>query len=153
MFHARNAQGSVRFLRAKEPFGKQPLSEGRNSGTFSRTVPKQRLEVPIRTPKPWYRRQTDTWYVCLRGKQIPLAKGKRSKREADEAFHRLMAMSAVDCGPPAQAAKDRRMPSTHRQRKVEVMQFSDDGHWLVFFVNGVLNIVNVADLLGDPESI
>jgi len=44
----------------------------------------------MRSPKPWYRTQTDTWYVCLGGKQIPLAKGKRSKREADEAFHRLM---------------------------------------------------------------
>ena len=59
----------------------------------------------MRTPKPWYRRQTDTWYVCLRGKQVPLAKGKRSKREADEAFHRLMTLSAVDCGPTGQGAK------------------------------------------------
>lgn len=59
----------------------------------------------MRTPKPWYRRQTDTWYVCLRGKQIPLAKGKRSKREADEAFHRLMAMTVLDCVPPAQAER------------------------------------------------
>ena len=59
----------------------------------------------MRTPKPWYRRQTDTWYVCLRGKQVPLAKGKRSKREAEEAFHRLMALSAIECGPPLQTAK------------------------------------------------
>ena len=57
----------------------------------------------MRTPKPWYRQQTDTWYVCLRGKQIPLAKGKRSKREAEEAFHRLMAVSAMDSPGPAGA--------------------------------------------------
>lgn len=58
----------------------------------------------MRAAKPWYRRQNDTWYVCLRGKQIPLAKGKRSKREADEAFHRLMVVAAVDAGPPGHAA-------------------------------------------------
>ena len=44
----------------------------------------------MRSPKPWFRVQTDTWYVCLRGKQIPLAKGKRSKRAAEDAFHRLV---------------------------------------------------------------
>lgn len=30
--------------------------------------------------------------------------------------------------------------------KVEVMEFSTDGRWLVFYVNGVLNIVDVKDL-------
>lgn len=45
----------------------------------------------MRTPKPWFRSQNDTWYVCFHGKQIPLAKGKRSKREAEDAFHELMA--------------------------------------------------------------
>jgi hypothetical protein len=27
----------------------------------------------MRTPKPWYRSHNDTWYVCLNGKQVPLA--------------------------------------------------------------------------------
>lgn len=63
----------------------------------------------MRTPKPWYRRQTDTWYVCLRGKQVPLAKGKRSKREADEAFHRLMAGVKLEPAPLTMA------PSAGRQ--------------------------------------
>lgn len=30
--------------------------------------------------------------------------------------------------------------------KVEVMEFSADGRWLIFYVNGVLNIVDVSDL-------
>jgi hypothetical protein len=40
----------------------------------------------------------------LRGKQVPLAKGKRSKREAEEAFHRLMAVSAMDSSVSAAAS-------------------------------------------------
>ena len=47
----------------------------------------------MRPAKPWYRSANDTWYVCHRGKQVPLAKGKRAKREAEEAFHRLMVLS------------------------------------------------------------
>ncbi len=54
----------------------------------------------MRTPKPWYRKQTDTWCVCFHGKQVPLAKGKRSKREAEEAFHRLMSMSPATSASP-----------------------------------------------------
>jgi len=58
----------------------------------------------MRSPKPWYRTQNDTWYVCLGGKQIPLAKGKRSKREADEAFHRLMASRDGHAAPVGNAS-------------------------------------------------
>jgi WD40 repeat protein len=32
------------------------------------------------------------------------------------------------------------------ETKVEVIEFSADGRWLVYFVNGVLNIVDVADI-------
>jgi integrase len=45
----------------------------------------------MRTAKPWYRSANDTWYVWHRGQQIPLAKGKRARRDAEAAFHRLMA--------------------------------------------------------------
>src|SRR5438045_3504304 len=44
-----------------------------------------------RPSKPWYRAFNDTWYVCVRGQQVPLAKGKGNKAEAVRAFHRLMA--------------------------------------------------------------
>ena len=37
--------------------------------------------------KPWRRKQTDTWYVTLDGRQIPLGK---TEREANAEFHRLM---------------------------------------------------------------
>jgi integrase len=39
-----------------------------------------------RIPKPWHRKATDSWYVCLDGKQVPLG---RSKREAHAEFARL----------------------------------------------------------------
>lgn len=61
----------------------------------------------MRTARPWYRSANDTWYVCHRGQQIPLAKGKRSKREAETAFHRLMAeldVSLANDPAPATAA-------------------------------------------------
>jgi hypothetical protein len=54
--------------------------------------------------KPWYRKYNDTWYVCLNGAQVPLAKGKANKREAERSFHRLMA------GETPQAIK----PEDHR---------------------------------------
>lgn len=49
--------------------------------------------------KPWYRKFNDTWYVTIRGEQIPLAKGKANKADAEHMFHRLMA------GETPQAAK------------------------------------------------
>ena len=45
----------------------------------------------MRTAKPWYRSANDTWYFWHRGQQVPLARGKPAKREAEAAFHRLMA--------------------------------------------------------------
>ena len=48
----------------------------------------------MRSPRPWYRRQTDTWYVCLFGKQTPLAKGKHNRKEAERVFHQIMAGEA-----------------------------------------------------------
>lgn len=40
--------------------------------------------------KPWYRQQTDSWYVTIDGTQHLLAKGKKHKQEAEDEFHRLM---------------------------------------------------------------
>ena len=42
----------------------------------------------MRTPKPWFRAQTKSWYVKLNGVQHPLG---FDKKEADKNFHRLMA--------------------------------------------------------------
>ncbi len=41
-----------------------------------------------RIPRPWYRASTDSWFVGLDGKQVPLGK---TKREAHAEFNRLMA--------------------------------------------------------------
>lgn len=43
-----------------------------------------------RRPEPWYWAARDGWYVCLRGKQIPLARGQANKAVAWEEYHRLM---------------------------------------------------------------
>ncbi len=45
----------------------------------------------MRQPKPWYRKQTDSWYVQIGPKQHLLAKGKSSEKAAYELYHRLMA--------------------------------------------------------------
>jgi integrase len=42
----------------------------------------------MRVPKPWFREQTQSWYVKINGVQHPLGK---DKKEADKAYHRLMA--------------------------------------------------------------
>jgi integrase len=52
----------------------------------------------MRTPKPWYRKQTDSWYVEVGGKQIPLARGKANRQAAVDAFYQLMATKE----PPAE---------------------------------------------------
>ena len=43
----------------------------------------------MRTPKPWYRSQNDTWYVCLHGKQV---------LPADNAWNQDVAQLPVDGG-------------------------------------------------------
>jgi integrase len=45
----------------------------------------------MRQPKPWYRKQTDSWYVQIGPKQHFLAKGKDSEKAAYAAYHRIMA--------------------------------------------------------------
>lgn len=45
----------------------------------------------MKTPRPWYRKQNDTWYVCRNGRQIPLCKGKDNKAEAEKAYFQVMA--------------------------------------------------------------
>jgi hypothetical protein len=41
-----------------------------------------------RIPKPWFREQTQSWYVKLNGVQHSLGKDKKA---ADKQYHRLMA--------------------------------------------------------------
>ncbi|MBX3678530.1 MAG: hypothetical protein KF853_16060 [Rhodocyclaceae bacterium] len=41
----------------------------------------------MRQPRPWLRKQTGTWYVCIDGEQHSLGK---DKAEAHDEFHRLM---------------------------------------------------------------
>lgn len=54
----------------------------------------------MRRPEPWHRKQTDSWYVCLNGTQVPLdVKGLENKDAAFEAFYKLMA--AEGRTPPA----------------------------------------------------
>ena len=50
----------------------------------------------MKTGRPWYRKQNGAWYVCFRGKQVLLAKGRAAKAEAHRAFAALLD------GPPAE---------------------------------------------------
>jgi integrase len=45
----------------------------------------------MRTPKPFYRRFNDTWYVQLGKSQIPLAKGRQNEKEAYRRYYEVMA--------------------------------------------------------------
>jgi hypothetical protein len=45
--------------------------------------------------KIWWRSFNRTWYATIQGEQIPLAKGKKNKRQAERAFHRLLAEGGV----------------------------------------------------------
>lgn len=85
--------------------------------------------------KPWYRKFTDTWYVCLNGRQIPLAKGKDNKREAERAFFRLMAGET----PAPSRAKDTRVVAVldlfldHAQRHNKPATYAWYRHFLQSF--------------------
>ena len=44
----------------------------------------------MRSAKPWYRESEDRWYITLHGKKRSLGvKGKKNKKQAHEAWHRL----------------------------------------------------------------
>jgi integrase/recombinase XerD len=43
-----------------------------------------------RTPRPWFWKERDGWFISLNGKRIPLAKGKANKKLAEARFHELM---------------------------------------------------------------
>ncbi len=45
----------------------------------------------MRTPKPFYRRFNDTWYVQIGKKQIPLAKGEDNEAQAHRRYFEVMA--------------------------------------------------------------
>lgn len=54
----------------------------------------------MRQPKPWFRASKNAWFVELGGKQIRLAKGRESEREAYDAFYRLMSARPEHLPPP-----------------------------------------------------
>jgi len=47
----------------------------------------------MRPRKPWYRSDRDGWFVQHNGKQVLLARGRRTKAEAQAAFHKLMLLN------------------------------------------------------------
>lgn len=49
-----------------------------------------------RTPRPWFRKDLGYWMVILNGERIRLAKGRENRKQAEQAFHELMATRAVD---------------------------------------------------------
>lgn len=53
----------------------------------------------MRTPKPFYRRFNDAWYVELNGRQFRLAKGKANEAEALRRYFELMAQQPLGALP------------------------------------------------------
>lgn len=82
--------------------------------------------------KPWYRTFNDTWYVCLNGQQIPLAKGKHSKAEAERVFHRLMAGDTPQTAKPSDtrvvAILDLFLDHSHRHNAPRTYEWYRDFH-------------------------
>jgi integrase len=97
--------------------------------------------------KPWYRKYNDTWYVCLSGRQVPLAKGKDNKKEAERAFHRLMAGEM----PSASRSKDTRVVTVldlfldHAQRHNSASTYDWYKHFLQDF-SDLYGALKVEDL-------
>jgi integrase len=52
-----------------------------------------------RQPRPWYRKFDDWWMVQLDGKQVKLARGKKSRQAAEHRFHELMLQRANNPAP------------------------------------------------------
>lgn len=43
-----------------------------------------------RRARPWFRKQTNSWMVCLGGKKVVLAVGRKKRDEAERRFHELI---------------------------------------------------------------
>jgi integrase len=53
----------------------------------------------MKTGRPWFRKQTDSWYVWHRGRQVPLAKGRANKAAAYARFAELLREGPADSPP------------------------------------------------------
>jgi integrase len=71
-----------RFVQSFAQQSQKPL------GGFRRTSPALREVTPMRQPKPFFRKQTQSWYLQHKGKWINLGK---DKKEAWSQYHALMA--------------------------------------------------------------
>jgi hypothetical protein len=74
----------------------------------------------VKTPRPWYRKQNDTWYIIRDGTQISLCKGKDKKADAEKVYFRLVAHD------------DRRVPDATKLTVAQVcdlfLEFSSRHH-------------------------
>jgi integrase len=52
--------------------------------------------VARKPAKPWYRKDSDAWFICFQGKQINLGS---DKKEAERRFHEIMATKEVPAKP------------------------------------------------------
>jgi integrase len=54
------------------------------------TLASEGTTMAARPIKPWYRKDRDTWFITFHGRQIPLAKGKSNRAEAEKEFARVV---------------------------------------------------------------
>jgi integrase len=55
----------------------------------------------MKTPRPWFRTQNKTWYICHHGRQIALCQGKENKAEAERLYFQIMARDGGKLPEPA----------------------------------------------------
>jgi integrase len=82
----------------------------------------------VRTPdKPWFRRQNQTWYAKINGKQIRLS---RDRAEARRIFHRLVAQGGLPTHRPLRECVEHYLatlaPKTRRTREQILKAFRAD---------------------------
>jgi hypothetical protein len=66
--------------------------------------------MPGKVPQPWYRKATESWYVCIAGRQHRLGD---DKEEAFRCFHLLMAGEAqMPAKPARQKSQEQPQPLT-----------------------------------------
>lgn len=94
----------------------------------------------MHSPKPFYRRFNDAWYVQLGKKQIQLAKGKANEKEAQRRFYQVMAEEdptrllaspgsqqvATVCDLFLEWSAKHNEPETYQWRKRFLQDFCDD---------------------------
>jgi len=101
-----------------------------------------------KTSKVWFRQQTGWWMTTVSGEQVKLAKGKENKKEAEKAFHTLMAHGtrAEDDGPRPTLQRVVGLFLDEAKRTKSAETYEVQRRYLMGFCDAVGKAKNVPDL-------